>query len=77
MDWVTPKPMTQGQNPAFNSGIPYQAEARATNGSRNVNRPQTLMMSSSSCPRCFMEMFRSTWNRADKSANTNHMSRTG
>ena len=77
MDWVTPKATTQGQKPSFKTGIPCQADASATNGSRKVNRPHTLMMSSSSCPRCFMEMFRSTWNSAARSASRNHMGRTG
>src|ERR1051325_70517 len=43
----------------------------------NVNRPHTLIVSSSACPRRFITMLRSTWNSALPRARTSHPTRSG
>src|SRR3984893_7684498 len=55
------------------TGTPFQSTKAAANGSRKVKRPQTLMYSSSECPRRFITVLGSTWQRAATSARTSHM----
>src|SRR6266498_2346207 len=51
----------------------WQTTKSAAKGRRNVNRPHTAMYSSSSCPRRFITVFRSTWQSAAVSARATHM----
>jgi len=75
MVWQTPKVKQARTNPGLMGGTPFHSTKSAANGSRKVKRPQTLMYSSSECPRRFITVFRSTWQSAATSARTNHMQR--
>src|SRR5438046_5720744 len=71
--WQTPKAAHQATNPGLRTGQLVRSAAAKANGRRKVKRPQTLMYSSSACPRRFMAALRSTWNSAAASARATHM----
>jgi len=58
--WQTPNARHQAKKPGLSSGQPLSTQATKANGRRKVKRPQTLMYSSSACPRRFMTVLRST-----------------
>src|SRR2546430_7089555 len=71
--WQTPKAAHQATNPGLRTGQLVRSAAARANGRRKVKRPQTLMYSSSACPRRFMAVFRGTWNSAAAHARASHM----
>ena len=73
--WQTPNTAHQATKPGLSTGKPPSRQPPSANGSRKVKRPQTLMYSSSACPRRFMAVLRSTWNSAAAIARTSHMVR--
>ena len=60
MVWHAAKARQAGTKPGLIGGTPRQATMAAANGSRKVNRPQTLMYSSRLSPRRFITVLRST-----------------
>ena len=73
MIWHTAKSRQAQTKPGLIAGAPCQRTKSAANGSRKVKRPHTAMYSSSSWPRRFITVFRSTWQSAAVSARASHM----
>src|SRR5215510_4930560 len=73
MIWQTAKRKHTQTKPGLTTGTPCQRTKRAAKGRRNVKRPHTAMYSSSSWPRRFITVLRSTWHSAAVSARTCHM----
>src|SRR5215468_2156936 len=73
MIWHTAKSRHAHTKPGLIAGAPCQSTKRAAKGRRNVKRPHTAMYSSSSWPRRFITVLRSTWHSAAVSARTCHM----
>src|SRR5215831_3263573 len=73
MIWQTAKRKHTQTKPGLTTGTPCQRTKSAAKGRRNVKRPHTAMYSSSSWPRRFITVFRSTWHSAAVSARTCHM----
>src|SRR6185295_8541237 len=73
MIWHTAKSRQAQTKPGLIAGAPCQSTKSAANGSRKVKRPHTAMYSSSSWPRRFITVFRSTWQSAAVSARASHM----
>jgi hypothetical protein len=73
MIWETAKRRHAHTKPGLMTGTPCHATKRAAKGRRKVNRPHTAMYSSSSCPKRFITVFRSTWQSAAVSARASHM----
>ena len=73
MIWHTAKRRQAQTKPGLIVGAPCQRTKSAANGSRKVKRPHTAMYSSSSWPRRFITVFRSTWQSAAVRARASHM----
>src|SRR5207245_1523382 len=69
----TPKTAHHVKNPGRIAGQPRTRQVPSANGRRNVNRPHTLMYSSSACPSRFIAVLRRTWKSAAASASRSHM----
>src|SRR5688500_6239510 len=59
------------------AGIPPSTMPTSANGSRNVNRPQTLMYSSRECPSPFITALRRPWTCAAATASALHTGGSG
>src|ERR1700693_3975301 len=73
MIWQTAKRRQAQTKPGLITGAPCQRTKSAAKGKRKVKRPHTAMYSSSSWPRRFITVFRSTWQSAAVSARASHM----
>src|ERR1700731_2483865 len=73
MIWHTAKRRQAHTKPGLINGTPCQRTKSAAKGRRKVKSPHTAMYSSSSWPRRFITVFRSTWQNAAVSARASHM----